>query len=407
MSSIGVAKDTIVALVAPIMRYERHLSALAMVAGFGIDNYSFGRIDRPRAHLILGSYLALAAITIAVAHWLQARADAKTVGPVAASKDETAAVAAVTEEDNKEAKAEEGERPAGLTERLRKYLPAATQFALGGLWSAFLVFYSRSASLTASWVFLLTLAAFLVGNEIFRKYHSRMVFASLLLFFAMYSYAVFTVPVVTRTIGKITFLISGAIAIIGFIVFLRILSVLGRTRFVQARWRLLGGMAAIAATMNIFYFTGVLPPLPLALTRIGIFHSVKHTGNVYQAIGENQPWYTNLAWHRQRHHACRRCGSRFRSTAPCSRRFASSTHITHRWLWYDPKRERWTTQSIVTYPINGGRDGGYRGYTIKSHPKPGDWRDEIDSDDGRLIGRLRFVVEQATAAAEMTSVTLN
>jgi hypothetical protein len=405
MSSIGVAKDTIAALVAPIMRYERHLSALAMVAGFGIDNYSFGRIDRPRAHLILGSYLALAAVTIAVAHWLQTRADAKTVGPVAASKDETAAVAAVTEEDNKEAKAEERDHPAGPAERWRKYLPAATQFALGGLWSAFLVFYSRSASLTASWLFLLTLAAFLVGNEFFRKYHSRLVFASLLLFFAMYSYAVFTVPVVTRTIGKITFLVSGGIAIVGFIVFLRILSALGRTRFVQARWRLLVGMAAIAAAMNVFYFTGVLPPLPLALTKIGIFHSVKHTGNVYQAIGETQPWYTNYGIGNATMHVAD--GQPLSLYSAVFAPIRLSTHITHRWLWYDPKRKRWTTQSVVTYPINGGRDGGYRGYTIKSHPKPGDWRVDIDSDDGRLIGRLAFVVEPATGAVSTTDVMLN
>jgi Protein of unknown function (DUF2914) len=398
MSSIGVANDTITAWVAPILRYERHLSAIAMVAGFGIDNYSFGRIDRPRAHLIFGSYLTLAAITIAASHWLQTRTDAKRV-PATTSADEVAAVEALTDEDKKE------EAPAEPSERWRKYLPAATQFALGGLWSGFLVFYSRSASLTASWLFLATLAAFLVGNEIFRKYHSRLVFASLLLFFATYSYAVFTVPVVTRTIGKITFLASGAVAIVAFLVFLRVLQMLGRARFAQARWPLLGGAAAIAVAMNLFYFTGVLPPLPLALTRIGIFHSVKHTGAIYQAQGEPQPWYTNYGIGDATMHVAD--GEPISLYSAVFAPVALSTRITHRWLWYDPGRERWTTQSIVTFPINGGRDGGYRGYTIKSHPKPGDWRVDIDSADGRLIGRLRFVVEQAAAAVQTTNVTLN
>jgi hypothetical protein len=405
MSSIGVAKDVISAWITPILRYERHLSALGMVTGFGIDNYTFGRIDRPGAHLIFGSYLALAAGTIAISHLLQTRTDAKVVGPVAVSKDETAAVAAVTQEDEKQAEAEKTELPAEPKERWRKYLPAATQFALGGLWSGFLVFYSRSASLTASWLFLLTLAAFLVGNEIFRKYHSRLVFSSLLFFFAAYSYAIFTLPLLTRTIGKITFLASGAVAVLVFLIFLRVLSGLGRTRFVQARWRLLGGMAAITAAMNLFYFTGVLPPLPLALTKIGIFHSVKRTGNVYQASGEPQPWYTSYGIGNATVHV-----SDDQSLSLYSAVFAPvrlSTHITHRWLWYDPRRERWTTQSVVTYPINGGREGGYRGYTIKSHPKPGDWRVDIDTADGRLIGRLRFVVEEASAAAQTTNVTLN
>src|SRR5215471_12237358 len=75
MSAIGLAKDTITSWVSPILRYERHLSALAMVAGFGVDSITFGRIDRPGAHLIFGSYLAMAAITIAAAHSLQTRAD--------------------------------------------------------------------------------------------------------------------------------------------------------------------------------------------------------------------------------------------------------------------------------------------------------------------------------------------
>ena len=50
--------------------------------------------------------------------------------------------------------------------------------------------------------------------------------------------------------------------------------------------------------------------------------------------------------------------------------------------------------SIVSYPINGGRDGGYRGYTIKSNPGPGEWRVDISTADGHLLGRVRFSVDQ-------------
>src|SRR5215472_4928193 len=231
MSAIGLTKDTITSWVNPILRYERHLSALAMVAGFGVDSVTFGRIDRPGAHLIFGSYLMLAGVTIAAAHALQTRADLRRAAltPAAArvAKDGTAAGAVAAETPDAAVKLQLPEK----VERWRKYLPAATQFALGGLWSGFLVFYSRSASLTASWLFLGTLIAFLFGNELFRKYHSRLVLATLLLFFATYSYAVFTVPVVTRTIGKLTFLASGAVAILVFLLFVRLLSVLGRKRF--------------------------------------------------------------------------------------------------------------------------------------------------------------------------------
>src|SRR5205807_2613887 len=141
-------------LVAPIRRYERHLSAVGMVLGFAIDNFTFGRIDRPRAHLIFACYLLLAAATIATAHALQARADRVQARKLAAER-----ARGFKEDNGRELQA--GDVPAA---RWRTWLPVVTQFALGGLWSGFLVFYSRGASLGASWLFLATLAAFLVGN---------------------------------------------------------------------------------------------------------------------------------------------------------------------------------------------------------------------------------------------------
>ena len=62
--------------------------------------------------------------------------------------------------------------------------------------SGFCVFYIRSASLTSSWPFLLAMAAVFIGNEYMRRYHARLVFSALLLFFALYSYAIMLVPVI-------------------------------------------------------------------------------------------------------------------------------------------------------------------------------------------------------------------
>jgi hypothetical protein len=408
MSAIGLAKDAITSWITPILRYERHLSALAMVAGFAVDSVTFGRIDRPGAHLIFGSYLAVAGITIAAAHALQTRADQRNAAlapaTVGIAKDAEANGADAADGSSENTKLE----PAAPIERWRKYLPAATQFALGGLWSGFLVFYSRSASLTASWLFLGTLIAFLVGNEVFRRYHSRLVFAALLLFFATYSYAVFTVPVVTRTIGKLTFLASGAVAILVFLLFIRLLSMLGRKRLAQARWKILGGAAAIAAGMNLFYYTGILPPLPLALTKIGIFHSVKHTGATYQAATEPTTplnWLSAFGVGEPVMHVA--AGEPLSLYASVFAPIRLTTRITHRWQWYDEQHKHWLAQSVVSFPISGGRDGGYRAYTIKSHPKPGDWRVDVESEDGRLIGRLRFAVVESPNPVTTSNITLN
>ena len=60
---------------APFRRYERHLSAAGMVLGFAVDNFTFGRIDHPGPHIIFVAYLAVAALSIAIAHALQEAKD--------------------------------------------------------------------------------------------------------------------------------------------------------------------------------------------------------------------------------------------------------------------------------------------------------------------------------------------
>ncbi|HEY5048255.1 MAG TPA: DUF2914 domain-containing protein [Rhizomicrobium sp.] len=376
------ARDFIGAWRQPLTRYERHISAAAMVAGFVIDNYTFGRIDRPAANIIFIAYLALAAVSIALLHFLQSRADRKM--EVAAADEETGATRDAP--------------PPGSAfgRRLHAVLSAATQFALGGLLSGFLVFYSRSAVFAASWPFMVLLAAAFIGNEVFRRYRARLVFAGLVFFFALYSYAIFVVPVLLGAIGSLTFAVSGLLAIILFVLFLRVLRSLGLERFRQSRWRLFGGALAILALMNAFYFTDILPPLPLALANVGVYHSVKRTGSLYTAAAETGAPATLFNLSRPVLHV-----APGEAIAVYSAVFAPiklSTRIAHRWQWFDPKRKRWVVQSVVSYAISGGREGGYRGYTVKTIPRAGSWRVDIDTIDGRLIGRIAFEVAPVAKA---------
>ena len=351
-----------------VKKYERILSAFAMVAGFATDNLMFRRIDLPNTQAIFGAYLGIAAASILGLHFLERRA-----------------------------------REGKMYARWRAFFPMATQFALGGLWSAFLVFYSRSAVVTKSWPYLALLTAFFIGNEVLKRYHSRLVFTSVLFFFAIFTCAIVTVPVYTHTIDQFTFLASGAAAVGVFIVFLYILAAVNRPQFVAARGKIALGVAGVYVLMNVFYFTNTLPPLPLALARIGVYHSVKKTGDVYQAVAESAPWYTQFGFPATLHVTA---GQPLYAYSAVFAPIKLSTKIVHRWRRYDPKTGHWITLSKVTFPINGGRDGGYRGYTIKHNPQPGDWRVDINTSDGRLIGRIDFKVEPASAPPATSPETL-
>jgi Protein of unknown function (DUF2914) len=351
-----------------ISRHERSLSAASMIGGFAFDNYAFRRIDLPNTQVVFIGYLSLAAISMLILHVLAER--------VAKGK----------------------EWP-----RWRAILPMATQFALGGLWSAFLVFYSRSAVLTASWPFLMVLVAIFIGNEIFKKYHSRLAFAAVLFFFALTSYAIVTVPLITHTIGTLTFLLSCAIALAMFFVFLRIVAGVGREQWKTARVQIGIGALLVYALINIFYFTGILPPLPIALSAGGIYHFVQKKGAVYEAQGEAQSWLTRFGAPAVMHVAP---GQPLYAYSAVFAPIKLNTTVQHRWQHYDAKAKSWRTISRVSFKIVGGRDNGYRGYTITHHTMPGDWRVDVDLPDGHIIGRLNFTVVPVPSPTVTQLVTL-
>jgi hypothetical protein len=315
--------------------HERSLSALFMAGGFIFDALAFGRIDHPATQAVFIVYLLVAGLAIAAQHTLESRpADRQP------------------------------------SERVRAVLMFTTQFALGALLSGFCVFYIRSASLFASWPFLIFMVSIFVGQEVFRQYHSRLVFAALLLFFSVYSYAIMLVPMLVGSIGQWPFLLSGVLALGLFALYTR---------------------ALIALLINAFYFLKVFPPLPLVLTDTGIYHGAKRVGADYHVLAEEEPaaWRalfgTNPVLHIQPRGRLYAYSAIF---APRGLR----TRTIHEWQWLDDAGD-WATQQRVPVVIAGGREDGFRFYTFKTAPKPGQWRVNILSDDGRTIGRLRFAVE--------------
>lgn len=339
-----------------VRAHERHLSALFMAGGFLFDYWAFGRIDHPATQAAFIVYLLVAGIAIAVQHGLESRPPER--------------------------------QPSA---RIRNILMFVTQFALGALLSGFCVFYIRSASLVSSWPFLIFMVSVFIGQEAFRHYHSRLVFAVLLLFLSVYSYAIMLVPMVIGRIGQIPFLLSGAVALLIFIPYMRALARLGHERYRGARLQIAGGMVVIGVLINAFYFLKVFPPLPLVLTDAGAYHDVRRVGGDYHVRAEDEPaaWRalfgTNPILHIQPQarlyvysavFAPRRLGAR----------------IFHEWQLADVQGA-WRTQQRIPVAISGGRENGYRFYTLKTAPQPGQWRVNILSDDGRTIGRVRFAVE--------------
>jgi MFS family permease len=160
------------------------LPPLFFFAGVIYNSIVLSRIDRLRDNLILLLYLSLLGFLIV----LTGRLGTADVRP----------------EDLEQTKS----RLDRLLLQARPYAPMAIQFLLGSLFSAYAVFYWKSASFTGTAVFFCLLVGLLVGNEFIRDRLSNL--QLLLGLYAMVTCSFFTffLPVMTGWMNMGVFMIG-------------------------------------------------------------------------------------------------------------------------------------------------------------------------------------------------------
>ncbi len=85
---------------------------------------------------------------------------------------------------------------------------------------------------------------------------------------------------------------------------------------------------------------------------------------------------------------------------------ALNTNIVHHWQHYDEAKEKWVTVTHATFPIVGGRDGGYRGYSWKLNVESGYWRVNVETPNGQLLGRIKFKIEMVSEDPKVERKTI-
>lgn len=342
-----------------VRRYQRPLSTLVFVSGFIGDLITYLLLDLPVVNLLFLGYLGLAVVLIFATH---------------AFRDFT-------------------ESPSWWRRGIAVLAPLFGQFTLGALFSGLLIFYTKSAVLAVSWPFLLLLAVVFFGNELFRDYRAHLIFQTLLFFFALYAYLIFAVPLFVEEIGPRIFILSTVLAVAVFILFLCALSFVNRDRLARTVHYLAIGAAGIVGAVVFLYFTGLIPPLPLALKESGVYHHIERTSEGYRVSFEDEHHWWEL---RQtiRHMP----GTPLYAFSAIFAPESLTTSVVHRWQRYDSTSEEWITESVVAFPVYGGREAGYRGYSLKDNPAPGKWRVHIETLSGQVIGSINFTVEEVSSA---------
>ena len=346
-------------------RYERYLTTGALITGFIFDLFIADRPDSPLNNIILLSYLAVAGGLIILLN--------------------------VRTERRREIQ----------TSSEPLFLLVILQFCFGGLASNLLVLYGRSGTLAGSTLFLLLLGSMLIGNEFMRTRYAQLRFNIIVYYVLLFSYLLIAVPTfVLHQVGTGVFLISGAISLAAIAVFLFFVYALvfrGRERGAQI-YEVSVLVGLVFLLFNALYFLNIIPPVPLSLKNIGVYHAVERSApGMYIGTYEKAPWYMFWRDTDQQYHLL---GD---TQATCfSSVFAPSgltAPIFHKWERFNENAGSWQVMSRLSFPISGGREGGYRGWTL-SNVDQGRWRCNVETASGALIGRISFeVVQNATTPA--------
>ncbi|MBU1046871.1 DUF2914 domain-containing protein [Patescibacteria group bacterium] len=331
---------------------EKYLMIAFFAGGLILDNLTLNRIDQLFDNLIILGYLFLAVSSIVLINYVQAK-----------------------EKENK----------FSYLSKIDHYFPLITQFAFGGLFSAYIIFYTKSASWATSWFFLIIIFGLFIGNERFRKNYKKIDFQINILFIALLSFLVFFVPVVIKRMGDWVFVLSSLLSFILIWLLIKFISHFVFKINQNQKKKMFTHIIGVLVLFNLMYFLNIIPPVPLSMKEIGIYRNIEKIADGDYLFNEIElPWYS--------------FGNKFIkiSKGPVyiySSIFAPTnleTGIYYEWAKFDEVKKRWIVLNKIPYSIKGGREDGYRGYTSSSNLDLGNWRVNIKTDSGLVVGRIKF-----------------
>lgn len=298
---------------------------------------------------------------------------------------------------------EDGKLRGGITDNVFEFLPFVLQFCFGGLFSAFVIFYSKSASLFSNSAFVLVLVSLLIGNEFFKKHYSKLIFQIAIYFVALFSFLIYFLPVLIKQMGAMIFIFSGFISLIFIGFFIFIVYFLTPELYKKSYQSLLLVILGLYTLINVLYFTNIIPPIPLSLKIADVYHRIEKDVNAnYVVTGEKNSWREKFGLSQKIYLQEGEPVYIFSSIfAPTDLNLS----IMHDWQYYDAN-DGWVSASKIVFPMKGGRDEGYRGFSMKENIFRGEWRVDIKTEKGQSIGRVRFDIENGTPPKPLETKTI-
>ncbi len=339
-----------------IKKHEKTAPVVFFIGGFIFDSLTLGRIDRLYDLVVLS--FDMIALTIVI--YLYNLAD-------------------------------DGKWKNTFIGRIEQYFPIVIQFFFGALSSAYVVYFSRSVSLSKTASFFVILVVLLFANEFLKRRISNKYLQFGVYFFISFTFSSFMLPVFIKEMNTEIFIVSGFLSLACTCMLVSITYLLSpSTRAEINLAKLTGIIVAIYCLINVFYFFSLIPPVPLSLDAGMVAHDIRKEHGKYIVSYETDDWYVFWRDHRLEFiHDPKDNVYIFSSIfAPIS----IEKSIIHRWEWYNTTTNEWEVIEDIGFDIVGGRERGYRGYTFKNNVKEGIWKVEVMTDEELVLGVIDFVI---------------
>ncbi|MBX2987725.1 MAG: DUF2914 domain-containing protein [Bdellovibrionaceae bacterium] len=262
----------------------------------------------------------------------------------------------------------------------------ALHFLLGSLLSIYSLFFLKSSSFFSSIGFVLILMGLMIANEMksMQKHADIKIGLYVICVFSFFS---MLFPVLLGFVGRLPFTLSVATTLLMIYGAYRLL--LRRIHDAPSlRRHLVAPGGAVMGLFLLFYLIGWIPPVPLSVQNMGIYHHIEKIDGNYVLSHEKPSW---KFWQNGDQDFYAEPGDKiyFFARIFSPGRFDDSV-ILH-WSYKDP-RAGWKSTDRVAMRVTGGRRNGYRGFSVKQNYAPGSWRVSVETTDAREIGRLYFNV---------------
>ena len=357
-----------------LKRYERPISSISLVGGFVFDAVTLRHVDAFWENIWVVGHLLIVGICIVLLN----RANSKMSNNEDVPNIHAIASTRATDPGT-----------------YHFWLVNILQFFFGGILSTYLVFYFRSGSIAVDWPFLLILALAFWANESFKKHYVRMSLQITLFYMSILAFAIFIIPVLIHQIGTWVFILSGIVSLVVIYFFLRIIKFFAPYSFSRERGVTLFLIGIVFVIVNVLYITNIIPPIPLSLKDAGVYHSlIKNKEGDYVVTAEPWSWKNLLTFYDDIHLTADQNVYVYASVYAPS--FLNTT-IVHHYEWYDDATSTWIDKGSIPISIVGGRENGFRTYSYKTHPSPGQWKVSVETQNGLVIGMVQFNVVDSEA----------